>query len=102
MKKKKLFIESRAGLKLAKDVVAVSEKAIIRRINRFIIQGGFELRKTRRAPSNSKQAPRTVLGTFYVVELGLRPSGDRIVEKHVDLETFARKWGVLATYESIA
>src|SRR5271156_1359783 len=98
-KHKRLIVETRQGLALAKEVVAVNEHTLMRRINRLLAHDDYQLLKTRRSRSNPEQrTEREIkLGTYFVVG----DDGDRIIETHVDLEAFARKHGVLAAYESL-
>ncbi len=99
-KHNRLILEARGGLALAKEVIAVNERTLMRRINRLLAHDDYQLLKNRRSRSNNKRQ-RTereiTLGTYFVVGDG----GQRVIETHVDLEAFARKHGVLAAYESL-
>jgi hypothetical protein len=83
---------------IKQDKVELSEMVLMRRVNRFLEDHGKKIRKNH--PPRSKKVKRTErqesLGRFYIV------SGKNVVERHVDLEAFARKHEILASYEVCA
>jgi len=75
---------------------AVSQRAIVQRINRRLANDQQTLRVTR---PGSRWA--NDLGAFYIVDND--PLGrENLVAAHVDLETLARELGVLEPGETIA
>jgi hypothetical protein len=78
-----------------RDKVQLTEKAVIKRVNRFLAERGKKLLKNH--PPRAKGKRRTdrieALGIFYIV------SDKRVVEKNVDLEEFARRNEIIASYE---
>lgn len=78
-----------------RDKVQLTEKAIIKRVNRFLADKGRKLLKNHPARAKGKRhTERTLaLGIFYIV------SDKRVVERDVDLEAFARKHEIIASYE---
>lgn len=82
------------------DKVRIDERSVIRRCNRFLDKDGHRLCKNRKTRSRSKRqlTQRQVdLGTFYILDV----SKNRVVEKRVNLEEFARRNGIVAPYEVI-
>jgi len=69
--------------------VPISVRALTQRLNRLLATDGKELRKTRGAPAID------ALGHYYVL------GANGVLSHHVDLETFGRETGVLATYERL-
>jgi len=72
--------------------VPVSERALVARVNRHLVRKGKrgKLMRTKGA------AAKSALGRYFLLE------GNRVLETHVDLETFARKLGVLARYDVLS
>jgi hypothetical protein len=87
------------SVKIEQDKVNLGERTVIKRINRFLGEKGYRLLKNRRTRGSNprKRTQREIdLGTYYVVD------GKRVIEKHVDLEAFARKHEIIASYEVLA
>ena len=87
------------GIKIEQDKVNLEERTLIKRINRFLGEKGYRLLKNRRTRGKNpkRRTQREIdLGTYYVVD------GDRVVEKHVNLERFARKHEIIASWEVFA
>jgi hypothetical protein len=83
------------------DKVHIDERSVIRRCNRFLDKDGHRLCKNRKTRGKSKRqlTQRQIdLGTFYILDVGKK---NRVVEKHVNLEEFARRNGIVAPYEVI-
>ena len=78
-----------------RDKVQLTEKAIIKRVNRFLADKGRKLLKNHppRARGRRHTERTLALGIFYIV------SDKRVVERDVDLEAFARKHEIIASYE---
>lgn len=79
--------------------VNIVEKTLLKRVNRHLAEDGKMLcknKKTRSAKKRHQTLREQELGTFYLV------SGERVVEKHVDLEKFARKHEILKPHEALA
>jgi hypothetical protein len=74
------------------QLYAVTEAALIKRINRKLAAHGERVRKTR------GERGRIDRGDFYVIDI------DRNIDMlwHVDIEVLARKLGVLSVAESLA
>ncbi len=66
--------------------VPVSERALLQRINRRLVQDNGKVK-----------AGRGDLGAFYRIDTRL----NGVVETDVDLEAFGRKLGVLAAWEAL-
>lgn len=83
--------------KFEMEKIEVDEKQVMKRANRVLGKEGHRLCKTRppRSKATAKTERQIALGTYYVV------GKKHIVEKHVNLEVFARKHGFLAPYEMI-
>ena len=83
------------------DKVNLDERTVVKRVNRFLAQKGFKLCKNRpaRKVAGSKTDRIRQLGTWYIVKGG---RGGAVVEKHVDLEKFARRNEIIASYEVLA
>jgi hypothetical protein len=87
--------------------VSVSERALIKRVNRQLAPANRRLlknRATRTKGASSGKAGRKVLtkreielGTFFIVETFNR--GSAVVLKHVNLESYARGLDVIEPYE---
>ncbi len=87
-----------------KNKVPVSERALIKRVNRRLAEDGRKLMKNH--PARSKKGRRRLtkreheFGTYFIVRLG---EGDldyeSVVERHVHLEDFAHRLGVLSAFE---
>jgi hypothetical protein len=67
----------------------VSRRALIQRLNRKLAKDGLTVKKT-----TGKQA-KVEVGEFFVLDL----ERGFVTEKHVELEKFAHKHGVLAEWE---
>ena len=83
------------------DKVQIDERSVIRRCNRFLDRDGHRLcknRPTRSANPRRKTDREEKLGRFYILDVGRK---NRVVEKNVDLEEFARRNGIIAPYEVI-
>jgi hypothetical protein len=84
----------------AKAIVKLNERSLMRRINRFLKADSCQLIKNR--PSRAKGASKRLtlreyeLGRFFVVR-----AGQVVVEHHVDLEEFARRYGIIKPYEGL-
>ena len=76
---------------MSEATVPVTERALIQRINRALRKEDQVLRQAR------SERVRLDLGTFYVVDV----RRNLLLEKDVDLETFARDLGVLKGYEHV-
>ena len=74
-----------------KHQVPVSERAAIQRINRKLAPEGCKLLKTR-----GMQAFLN-LGTYHVIDV----HRNHVVDSHIDLEAFGRKWGAIAGWETV-
>ena len=70
----------------------VTELAVKRRLNRLLIEQGKCLRK---CPGRSPWLSE--LGNYYIAEINT----DNVVQADVDLETLARKEGVMKSGEAI-
>lgn len=79
-----------------KEQYRVSERALVRRINRkFIGEDGLigrQLKKTRAARATD------TLGDYFILHL----QRNFVVEHHVDPESLGRKLGALADWEYVA
>lgn len=73
--------------------IPVSERALIKRINRSLRRNFEQLKKCQ---ENSRHF--NDLGSFYVVD----QRNNLFVERHVDIEEFGRETGVLKTNEKLA
>ena len=84
--------------KFEMDKIEVDEKQVMKRANRVLGKDGHRLCKTRppRSDARAKTERQIALGTYYVI------GKKRVVEKHINLEAFARKHGFIAPYEVIA
>jgi len=82
----------------------VSERALIKRVNRHLADSGRKLMKNH--PARSKKGKRRLtqreidFGTYFVVKNG----GDgleyeNVVDRHLDLEEFGRSLGVISGFE---
>lgn len=81
------------------DKVHIDERSVIRRCNRFLDKDGHRLCKNRKTRSGNKRrlTQRQIdLGTFYILDVGKK---NRVIEKNVNLEEFARRNGIIAPYE---
>jgi hypothetical protein len=78
-----------------RDKVMLSEAVVMKRVNRFLAHKGHKLHKLHppRGKKRLTDAQRD-LGRFYI------SSESRVVERHVDLEGFARKHEIIASYEA--
>ncbi|HYX20430.1 MAG TPA: hypothetical protein VFA98_06250 [Thermoanaerobaculia bacterium] len=81
-----------------RDKVQLTEKAVIKRVNRFLAERGRKLLKNHPPRAKGKRGTDRIeaLGVFYIV------SDKRVVERDVDLEAFARKHEIIASYEVCA
>jgi len=96
MKNKLVRTKAVKALLVKRDKVGLTERALMKRLNRFLADKEISVHKNR--PARSLRGPTPLekeLGTFFVVR------GDAVVEKHVDLEEFARRHGVLAAWECL-
>lgn len=97
---------SKMQKKAKKDQVGLRERALIKRVNRFLADSGRKLLKNRSTRSDKGQLTKNekALGVFYIVDgvTEWNRRGDKVVERHVDLEDFARQIEVMATYEVLA
>jgi len=78
-----------------RDKVKLTEQALIKRVNRFLSEQGRKLLKNHPPRQKGKRKTERIesLGRFYIV------SDKRVVERNVDLEAFARRHEILASYE---
>jgi hypothetical protein len=76
---------------MAKQTLPISERSLIRRINRKLAEADQVLRMAR-----GERAKRDV-GEFYVVDT----RRNFIVSKHIDLVMFAREMGALKPWEHV-
>ena len=80
--------------KYTADKVEVDEKQVMKRCNRLLSKDGHRICKTRGPRDGVGLTDKQrALGRFYVI------GKKRVVEKHVDLEEFARRNGIIAPYE---
>lgn len=84
------------------DRASVSERALIKRVNRVLLNSDLRLlknRATRSKRAGAKLTKREVeLGTFFIV--ATVPYGkQRVVLKHINLESYARALDVIQPYE---
>jgi hypothetical protein len=80
--------------KKQKNKVPVSERALVARINRKLREHG-EMGELLR--KNASQRWWSDLGDYYVVDI----RGNYIVNRHVDLESFAKECGCLKPWEAL-
>jgi len=81
-----------------RDKVMLSEVVVMKRINRFLAHKGHKLHKLR-GPRGKKRRfteAQLDLGKYYIA------SESRVIERNVDLENFARKHEIIASYEACA
>jgi len=69
--------------------VPVRPRALFQRVQRALLANGKELRRTRGEPAIR------ALGALYIA------SGNGVIDHHVNLETLARKLGVIEPYEHL-
>jgi hypothetical protein len=83
--------------KLKLDKVAISERALLKRINRVLALRSkkAQLFKTRTGGHRHTEREEA-LGRFYLVVDGV------VIEKRVDIGKLARDYGLLAPHETIA
>ena len=76
-----------------KTYAAVSERALIARINRKLAKDGWQLRRARGFWDRNQWHPDSNLGRFFIVDV------DRnfIVNTHIGLEAYGRELDALAT-----
>ncbi len=74
--------------------VPVSERALVQRINRKLKDDSAVVKKARRTPSMEQDG----FGRYFRLDY----SGNRIVDKDVDLEVLGRDVDVLRPYEGLA
>jgi hypothetical protein len=79
------------GELMAKQTLPISERSLVRRINRKLADDDQALRMAR-----GESAKRHV-GEFYVVDT----RRNFIVSKHIDLVMFAREMGALKPWEQV-
>lgn len=89
---------------MAGKKMPVSERALIKRVNRCLSESGRKLMKNH--PARSKKGKRRLtqreidFGTYFVVRLGEGGFDyENVVERHVDLEDFARDLGAISAFE---
>lgn len=97
---------------MAGKKMPVSERALIKRVNRCLSESGRKLMKNHPARSKKlvrggsrtgrrKLTKREIdFGTYFVVQLG--DGGldyENIVERHVDLEEISRRLGAISAFE---
>lgn len=70
--------------------VKVTERALVARLARKLATEGLQLKKCR-----SDSPWYNDMGQYYAVELG----GNAVRERHIELEAWARKAGVLRGFE---
>jgi hypothetical protein len=78
-----------------KQMVSVSQRALIQRINRILAKRGGAPGELLRAARGTRA--RQDLGDYYVVDL----LHNRVINTNVDLEEFGREVEALAPYESL-
>lgn len=79
--------------KVGKNKVAISERALLARINRKVAADGLQVKKSRLGTASN-----TELGDYYAVDL----NRGVVASKHVNLEAWARELEVLADYEQLS
>lgn len=84
--------------------IPVSERALIKRVNRLLSNSGRKIMKNH--PARSKKGKRRLtqreidFGTYFVVRLGSDGLDyENVVDRHVDLEDFAWRLGALSSFE---
>jgi hypothetical protein len=83
--------------------VSVSERALIKRVNRVLVDANRRLLKNRATRSKGSKGRKALtkreieLGTFFIVDTLER--GSSVVLKHVNLESYARGLDVIQPYE---
>jgi hypothetical protein len=77
-----------------RNKVMVSKTALLRRINRWLKKEKQKMFKVRR-PFGKPNPRAEELGAYFIVR------GSSIVDRKVDIESFAREHGVLAPYEAV-
>ncbi len=95
---------------MAGKKMPVSERALIKRVNRKLSEDGRKLMKNH--PARSKKGRRRItdredeFGTYFVVRLGMQAfdaNGEAdyasVAEHHVDLEELARRCGAISAFE---
>jgi hypothetical protein len=89
----------------SKNKVPVLEYTLIRRVNRHLVDNDCKLvknKKTRSKTNRRKLTKREIeFGGYFVVR---HPGTDsaRVIERHINLEEYARRCGVLEHYEALA
>jgi hypothetical protein len=74
--------------------VWLSERAVMKRINRWLATEGEFIYKVQR-PFGKRSEREKTLGRFFIVRDG------KIVRTHIDLVGYARKAGVLRSFEAV-
>jgi len=72
-------------------LVPITRRALITRVNRKLAENDEQLMVTR------GDTPKIAIGDFWVRD----NHKNCVIGKHIDLEEFARKIGVLADYEKL-
>ena len=89
--------------KVNSNKVSVSERALIKRVNRVLVDANRRLLKNRATRSKGGKGRKVLtkreveLGTFFIVDTLAR--GSEVVLKHVNLESYARALDVIQPYE---
>ncbi|MBZ5527075.1 MAG: hypothetical protein LAN71_04110 [Acidobacteriia bacterium] len=74
-----------------RQLVPVSERAIVQRLNRAMGKEGLRLKKARSTQTE------TSVGEWYVIDI----TRNFVAQQDVDLAKLAKKWKVLAAWETV-
>ena len=83
---------------MTKQSVPVSERALVQRVNRKLRHDDRRLCAARGFWAEGTHYDSTDLGRYYVVDV----MRNAVVDRQVDLETYGRDLGVLASWESLS
>jgi hypothetical protein len=85
---------------MAEQKALISERALVRRINRRLLAENHQMKRTRGFwdSNHLHHHEDTNLGRFYVVDL----LHNFVVDYHIDLVRYARDLGAMAEWEELA
>ncbi len=82
-------------MKRKRKTIVVSQKALLRRVNRWLKKERRQQMFKVQRPGGIRTTREAELGRYFIVQ------NEEIVLRKVDIEDFAREHGVLSTFEAV-